>query len=801
MEILLLLTIVILAAILLNHSNKNTESVDRLSRMIAQLHKEIFELKTSLKPNEPVNKTEIIKPVEEIKPTIQQEIIRLIEHPKEQIQHHKPFQERITEPFKEKEVIEKIQYEQKPAQFIKEENWFDKWVKNNPDIEKFIGENLINKIGIAVLVLGIAFFVKYAIDQNWIKEGGRVAIGILCGAILIGIAHWLRNTYRSFSSVLVGGGITVFYFTIAFAFHQYHMMEQSKAFVIMVIITAFAIALSVFYNRIELAIIATIGGFITPFLVATGSGNYIVLFTYLCILNAGIIAMAYLKQWRILQIIAFAFTTIIYGGWLAESFYKTNFSVVGAISFATIFYLMFIVMSLLHHVKKQYELKALDFTIFLLINLAFFATGITVLSKPECSDYKGLFTASIALLNIALGYTLNKQKLVDKKFIYLLIGLALSFTSLIGPIQLDGNYITLFWFTEIVLLFWLYQKINISLFKIFSSIITALAVISLLIDWADIYSNNQTSLAIIFNKGFITSIFAAVGLFATNLLFKKEANTFFILSIPTKTVKGIYFILSIVCFFIGGLLEINHQFSQHYPNTEINTVYMLLFTYLFTLVLNNIYHTLIKSIKSSIVIGLITGLLLLFLFSCYDIYETLQQMLLTGNNKIHFIGYLTLVASLFTLLFAGVKNLRQNEMNDNESISILAGLSVAQWVVLLSVFGLHLYVWIMFTNQQSIAVNENNFERAGLSIIWGISSFIVMWLGMKKSKRILRVIALSLFAITLLKLFLYDISNMSPGGKIAAFILLGVLLLIVSFMYQRLKKILIDDAKDAKTEL
>jgi uncharacterized membrane protein len=61
----------------------------------------------------------------------------------------------------------------------------------------------------------------------------------------------------------------------------------------------------------------------------------------------------------------------------------------------------------------------------------------------------------------------------------------------------------------------------------------------------------------------------------------------------------------------------------------------------------------------------------------------------------------------------------------------------------------------------------------------------------------LRIIALVLFGVTILKLFCYDISNISPAGKIIAFILLGVLLLIISFMYQRLKRILLNDPGSA----
>ena len=81
-----------------------------------------------------------------------------------------------------------------------------------------------------------------------------------------------------------------------------------------------------------------------------------------------------------------------------------------------------------------------------------------------------------------------------------------------------------------------------------------------------------------------------------------------------------------------------------------------------------------------------------------------------------------------------------------------------------------------------------------MTIVWGLSSFVMMYLGMKHKFKPLRIVSLVLFGATLVKLFSYDIRNIPPGGKIAAFILLGVLLLTVSFMYQRLKKLIIDDA-------
>ena len=84
-------------------------------------------------------------------------------------------------------------------------------------------------------------------------------------------------------------------------------------------------------------------------------------------------------------------------------------------------------------------------------------------------------------------------------------------------------------------------------------------------------------------------------------------------------------------------------------------------------------------------------------------------------------------------------------------------------------------------------------RRIGYPILWGLGSFLFMWYGMRQRMRIMRVIALSLFAITLLKLFLFDLGSLSEGGRVAAFIFLGALLLVVSFMYQKLKGLLMED--------
>jgi uncharacterized membrane protein len=293
-----------------------SEKVVPLTTPIAEQPKVQYEIK----------KEAVTTPAEVVKPVI---------HKEETIQQTFPVTAPKPEPFRDPLPVE-------PKQ-----SFFDK----NPDLEKFIGENLMNKIGIGILVLGVGFFVKYAISQGWISVELRTAIGILCGGILIGVAHKLRKKFAAFSSVLVGGGLAVLYFTISIAFHEYHVFSQTVAFVIMVLITSFAVLLAISYDRKELAILAIIGGFTSPFLLSTGEGNYLVLFTYVTILNVGMLALAYFKKWNTITVISYIFTIILFGGWVSTKvFFHKDGPYAGALIFATIFYLLFFLMNIINNV-------------------------------------------------------------------------------------------------------------------------------------------------------------------------------------------------------------------------------------------------------------------------------------------------------------------------------------------------------------------------------------------------------------------------------------------------------------------
>ena len=130
--------------------------------------------------------------------------------------------------------------------------------------EKFIGENLFGKIGILILVLGMGLFVKYAIDKEWINETLRTILGFGMGGLLLFVAWRLKDSYRTFSSLLAGGAFAILNVTVAIAYHKYGLFSLTVDFILLVLFTGFMSSLSILYNSRELAIIDLVGGFIAP---------------------------------------------------------------------------------------------------------------------------------------------------------------------------------------------------------------------------------------------------------------------------------------------------------------------------------------------------------------------------------------------------------------------------------------------------------------------------------------------------------------------------------------------------------
>ncbi len=672
--------------------------------------------------------------------------------------------------------------------------------KQKKNLEKYIGENLINKIGIAILVIGIGLFVKYAIDKNWINEVSRMIIGIVAGFLLIGLAHWMRNTYRAFSSVLLGGGIATLYFTFTIAFQEYHLISQTLSFILMIIITGFTVFLSISYDRKELAIIAMIGGFASPFMVSTGQGNYIVLFTYLLILNSGMLLLAYYKSWNLINIISFIFTIVIFGGWYASDvFTKDGNPYTGAFIFASLFYLLFFMMNIINNIKENSKFNAFSIVILTLNTFLFYLTAAIILSDSKNDNFDGLFTAIFGLFNLAFAIILYLRKGIDKVLINMLLGFSLTFLSLVAPVQFKGNIITLFWAAEFTLLFWIAQQSKIKLLEYFSSVVLIFVFISLIMDWTNIYFideiiNKKETLTILLNQGFLTGLFVLASIWTNRFLITRNPDEKILWKIPSNGYKG--FLTVVFCFllYIIALLEMNYQFNHF--NTAHSAMTIVNYTYqaIFFLILMN-YVRKYAHVSFLIIISIFTTFIIIFypLVSHWNNVSARNSYLYGNVDIIGFIIHYANIALVLLMLNEIYKTILSKIKKSKTLLYFFYWFFSFIILFIASTEIEHITMLMYYIPDTSPYYILQQTSKIGYPIIWGLFSFVIMIIGMRKEIKMLRIISLSVFLFILLKLFIVDIREISSGGKVAAFISLGVLLLVVSFMYQKLKKLIFKD--------
>jgi uncharacterized membrane protein len=554
----------------------------------------------------------------------------------------------------------------------------------------------------------------------------------------------------------------------------------------MLMITAFSVALALLYDRQELAIIALVGGFAAPFMVSEHSGNYQSLFIYLIILNTGLLVLAYYKSWRLLNLLAFIFTIILFAGWVVSLPYETPAVAYNkGFIFATIFYVLFFSINIAHNIRENKKFIASDFGI-LLANTALYASaGMYFLYQLHATQYQGIFCAILAVINLALSYALFKNRKVDANILYLLIGITLTFISLTAPVQLHGNFITIFWASEAVLLYWLYKKSDLPIVRWSSFIILGAALVSLLMDWALIYANTYSQLPVVFNKACLTGLYTVGAYFFYYFLAKQQEHPVLVNSIQ---------LVAWLLITITGVLEINFQFSKAYPDAAINILYIYLWVVLVVLTYDFI-NTRTRFFSNDNKIGLILHGVIIFYFLMLipRVFAVQANLLVAGKNTGHFLAHWLGAILTGLLLYKTIQAVRLNKTSFPFPFAVIVWISCAIVVIFLSA-EMHLLInRLFFKMPDNLATIQRIFIKTGLPILWGLCSFGFMWLGMKFKNKTLRIVSLSLFSITLFKLFTYDIRNIPVAGKIAAFFFLGVLLLVVSFMYQRLKKIIIDD--------
>ena len=629
------------------------------------------------------------------------------------------------------------------------------------DIEKFIGENLISKIGIIITIIGVIIGAKYSIEHNLITPTARISLGYILGGVLLFTAYKLKQKYNNYSAVLASGSMAILYFISYSAYSIYNLFPNLLSFTLMIGITFYTVFIALKYNKSVIAHIGLVGAYAIPFLLSSQSENVVLLLTYVSIINFGIIAISIKRSWKSLYFSAFGFSWLIFISCLIKIVIADSISIF--LPFLLVFYLSFYSTFIFYKIINKENFNKIDlFPIFFNTGI-FYVLGCFILLDK---NYIGLFTLGNSIFNFGVYYYLKTKKILHSNLFNSTLAFSIIFLTLSIPIQFMGSTIYLLWLIEAIVLLYISLK-NYNKICLISSYCLGLLSFILYLNIIIInqtygFTSNITIINIIDVVGFAFFYWSHKKIINSNqnfIFFKDFINNI----IPSILIVSIYYLLFNI---ISKVIDCYFS-SVHYSN--LKTIWLINYTLFFISVLAYLNLKKIKSfvLRESI---LVISLAMLLIYITINLSFIGQNTLILNNNTVdlfnRYSSYFFLIA-----LFVNVKSIF------NYKIRIVELKILFDSIIHFTLLYLISFELICWTESYKLA----------LSILWGIYALgLIIW-GISKQIKHIRIAAFILIGCTLIKLFLYDITHLSTISKTIIFISLGIVLLTISYLYNKFK--------------
>jgi uncharacterized membrane protein len=415
------------------------------------------------------------------------------------------------------------------------------------DLESIIGRRWVGWVAVSLILFATAFFLKYAFDNRWIGEVGRVAIGIGAGTAMTSIGFkYFKRGWRIFSQILTGGGVVLLYLSTYASFGYYHLVPQKAAFVFMAILIAEAAALALLYEAPAIAIMALIGGFLTPLLLHANRDQYLSLFGYVIAIDIG--ALALLKHWRGLRTIAFLGSHLLFWLWYDEHYHHEKLRAV--LVFQLTLFLIFLAAHLSGRLLRRLHSTTLEDIWLLVINPFVFFSSVYHLLNPSYHDWMGVFAIVMALIYAAAAKLLLDRTATNRVESLSLIGVALTFVTIAIPIQLRSNWITIAWSIEALAMLWAGIETRSLRLRASACLIFGVAFVKLIL-WDTPYGYRPAFIPI-FNRYFLSSLVVIGCLFGAAALYQTLARR---KNVPGQSLKFVFLLSAVVALWFVSSIE------------------------------------------------------------------------------------------------------------------------------------------------------------------------------------------------------------------------------------------------------
>lgn len=671
----------------------------------------------------------------------------------------------------------------------------------NVTMEFAVATTWLLRLGIFILILGIGFFLSYTATSEAMGPLVRISVSVLTGVLLlVGGIKLISGQYDLIGQGLAGAGFATFYFSFFTGF-RLEVVSAPLAFALMILVTIAAGVIAIRRNSLLIAILGIAGGYLTPFMIETQNPSVVSFLGYLLLLGSGVLFIAWRKDWRILNYIGFAATSLLTLKAVDEGFFPERFW--EFMPFLIGFFTLFSTATFLYHLASKQKATLLEL-LFLFLNASvFLAFSVQLVESTFSRESIALVTLGLAVFYIGhIAYFLKKN-IEDKGLLLSFMGLSSVFVAITLPLVLSKGWITASWATQGFVMLWIASRMKSEFLRQLAYILYLIVLVRIAIfDLHDQFGQPMTSLSggeyalALVERLFLFGLPIA-SFFAAGRLFSREGEKGESWLISEKNDIKPWFgqtLFSRICFWVvAGLsflvlnFEATHTFNYLYePFTRpaLTFIWLGLAAVLFREMLAKPNGLAANTFW--IIISILTLKIFFFDINFWNpgvnlVYQV-NEFVAGGVMRLLNFGSL-----IVFLVLAWQFSLRH--LPDSKTTKIFAFASLA------GLFGyLSLEVWT--------ALNQfvPGFRMGGLSIFWAIFALSILLAGISKSQAELRGIGLTLFTAVILKVFVIDLAGLDQIFRIISFIILGLVILFGSFLYLKYRHRFLTDSSYPEKE-
>lgn len=334
--------------------------------------------------------------------------------------------------------------------------------------------NVPVKIGMLVLLFGVAAALKYSVDAGWLRAPMSVRLALIAaGGLVMVLWGWKDRVVRPvFGLSLQGGGIGIMLLTAFAAYRLYQLLPANLAFVLVLVLVAASAALAVLQNAAILAVLGFLGGYLAPILLSVNDNfRPVPLFCFYAILNLAVLGIAWVRNWRALNLMGFFFTFGM--GWFWGVRYYRPELYASIQPFLILFFLFYVAITVLHTVRPQAARRGwVDVTLVFGTPLLAFPMQAALL----VGNRMGLAWSAMALAVMYAALTVwllrrHRAELLGQCFGALAIG----FATLSVPLASSARWTSAAWAVQGAALVWIGLRQNRLLARVAGLVLQVLA--------------------------------------------------------------------------------------------------------------------------------------------------------------------------------------------------------------------------------------------------------------------------------------------------------------------------------------